>query len=581
MGVTWYKITKGESLSIALRWGYILLGPALLLLTAYLLGGARFDTNDDATLELLLQGVAAARPLSDLHLYFLGWARLTAALYTWMPAFPWYDLLQVVWLYIALATIFYLLAAVLPLGRWGWHLLLVSSIVFAASYLLHLLQVNFTRPALLLGAVAAGLLALPTAGRPATAIRWLVAGLLFTAGWGIRPIAAELGLLLMAPVVLVRSVRQWSAALLYMLALSGTLVLATRLGTTPAEEQYTQLNAIRADAFDYQHYTFDLRTPTDSLAYATFRLGSGPYDAKLINDSFLRRCLRPAAIAITTTVLHEWASAAIVMLHQWQPLALVLLLCQWVAVGWASWRGRLNGRYYRLWLFAAYQVFFGTLYLGVGIYFHPVARVAQPMITSFLVGNFLLLGSLGKLTLAEVPLRPGWLVVSSLALIFTARHAQHLVQEGRLREQAHANYLAQLARQAAGTILVEGGLYNEFDNLNLFKSYNLLGYKRILSLGGWSTYDPSRPALYRYLTGQNDVATALLVLGRRTDVTWVLDSELADVLKKYLNARSRRSTATTIILEPAAGRPLGGGPLLYTFKEVPASITTGPPSMKR
>lgn len=573
-------MTKNESLPLVLRWGYVLLGPALLLLAAYLLGGARFDTNDDPTLELLMQGVAAARPLNDLHLYFLGWARLTAALYTWMPALPWYDLLQVVWLYVALATIFYLLAAVLPAGRRGWHLLLAGSTLFAASYLLHLLQVNFTRPALLLATAATGLLALPTASRPVTATRWLVAGLLFAAGWGIRPIAAELGLLLMAPVVLVRSVRQWSAALLYVLALGGTLVLAARLGTTPAEEQYAQLNTIRAGAFDYQHYTFDLRTPTDSLAYATFRLGSGPYDAKLVDESFLRRCLRPATPSLTTTVLHEWAGAAGILLRQWQPLALTLLLCQWAVVGWAAWRGRQNSRGYRLWLFVAYQIFFGGLYLGIGIYFHPVARVAQPMITSFLVGNFLLLGNL-RLTLAEVPLRTGWLVVAGIALLLTARHVHRLVQEGRLREQAHANYLAQLARQAAGTILVEGGLYNEFDNLSLFKSYGLLGYKRILSLGGWSTYDPSRPALYRYLTGQNDVAPALLALGHRTDVTWVLDPELAVVLKNYLNARSRRSVATTIILEPVAGHPLPSGPQLYTFKELPALTTIVLPAIKR
>lgn len=546
----------------------------MLLLTTYLVGGARFDTNDDPTLELMLQGTAAAQPLSDLHLYFLGWARLTAALYTWQPDFPWYDLLQVIWLYVALGTTFYLLAAVMPASRRGGYLMLMGGALFGASYVLHLLQVNFTRPALLLGAVAAGLLALPPTSRPVLVARWLVAGLLFMAGWGIRPVAAELGLLLLAPVLLLQPARHWGAALLYILVLGGGLTAAAHLSATAAETRYAQLNEIRTGVFDYQHYKFNLRTPADSLAYATLRLGSGPYDAKLVNDDFLRRCLRPAALPTTATVVHEWASAIKMLLRQWQPLAWVLLLGQCAAVGWAAGRGQLRRHDYRLWVFIAYQGFFWVLYLGVGIYFHPVARVAQPMITSFLVGNFLLLAGLGQLTLAGLPWRAGGITVASVALLLTVRHGIRLAQESRQREQQHATYLAQLARQTAGTVLVESGLYNELDNLSLFKSYGLLRHQRILSLGGWSTFDPSRPALYRYLTGKSDVAEALLVLCHRPNVSWVLEPDLAVVLQKYLNARCPLPAATSITLVPVAGHPLLSGPQLYALKETKAAAVT-------
>ena len=138
------------------RWGFVLLGSAALLLLVYGLGGARYGSNDDLTLQLLLQGLGAAQPVDNLPIYFLGWAHITAALYTWLPAFPWYDCLQVASLYVVLATFFYLLAASLPAGRWGWQWLAVGGLLVASSYAIHLWQVNFTRPALLLAAAAAG-----------------------------------------------------------------------------------------------------------------------------------------------------------------------------------------------------------------------------------------------------------------------------------------------------------------------------------------------------------------------------------------------------------------------------------------
>lgn len=570
-------MNKDNFFSFAFSWLYCIIFPALLLAVTYLLGGARFDTNDDPTLALLLQGVAAARPLSDLHLYFLGWAQLTAVLYTWQPIFPWYDLLQVTWLYAALAGIFYLLTVVVSSNKRSGYLILLGGVLFVSSYALHLLQINFTRPALLLGAVAAGLLALPASSRSVLIIRWLAAGFFFAAGWGIRPAAAELGLLLLAPISLLRPVWHWVAAMLYVVLVSGTLMTVVHLTTTPAEVQYARLNEIRTGAFDYQHYIFTLRTPTDSLACATLRLGSGPYDAKLISKDFLRRCLRPAAMS-TTTALHGWADAVKLLLRQWQPLAWVLLLCQWSVVLCATWRGQLGMRNYQLWVFVAYQLFFWMLYLGIGIYFHPVARVAQPMITVFLLGNFLLLASLEQLTLTVLPWRMGWVIIAGVALLFTVRHDFYLIREGHQREQEHAKYLEQLTHQTAGTILVEGGLYEELDNLSLFKSYGLLRYQRILSLCGWSTFDPSRPELYRYLTGQTDVATALLLLGRRSDVTWVFEPDLALVLQKYLNARCQLPAATAIILMPVAGHTFHNGPQQYIFREVRKPVINSLPS---
>ena len=553
-----------------MRWLRIVLLPLLLLGAVYGACGFYYESNDDLTIVLLVRGITAAAPVSNLHVYLGWWGHFLAALYTWVPEFPWYDALLTLLVYVSLVVAFYVLEAIAWSEQRRWRTLVLELAFFGATYVPHLVQMNFTRPALLLGVVAGLLLALPTGGRR-NAGRWAVAGLLFVAGWQLRSQAAELGALLTVPVLLLHSWRRALGALLGLMALVGLLILETKLEDSPAGATYVHINNIRTQAFDYQRYNFVLRTPADSLAYAALGMGMGPYDTGLVNEAFFQRCLRPAVSANGTT------GRAVIQLifndlKQYQCLAAALTLYGWFLVMGALQRGALAGRQRAVWIFGLYQGFFWALYLGVALYFHPVPRVAHPMITAYLLTNLVMLhGFMGLDLSAPRPSRTeslGWGFILTSALLLTVVREWRVVRAIQASERNHAAYLVQLRNEAGGDILVEGGLYNVLDHLLLFKPYEFLAYRRIVTLGGWSIYDPSQPALRRYLTGQANTAEALLALGRQPRVMWVMQPAFAVSVAKYLNFRLRRPAGHPIRFVLANSQlPPGIGPRRYLFTE--------------
>lgn len=548
----------------------IVLLPLLLLGAVYGAGGFYYESNDDLTIVLLVRGITAAAPVSNLHVYLGWWGPFLATLYTWVPEFPWYDALLTLLVYVSLVVAFYVLEAIAWSTQCRWRTLVLELVFFGATYVPHLVQMNFTRPALLLGTSAGLLLALPAEGRR-TAGRWAVVGLLFVAGWQLRSQAAELGALLTVPVLLLHSWRRAFGAVLGLMALAGLLILETRLEDSPAGATYIHINNIRTQAFDYQRYSFVLRTPADSLAYATLDMGMGPYDTGLVNEAFFQRCLRPA-VAANGTTSRAVMQVIFTDLKQRQCLAVALTLYGWFLVMGALRRGALSGRQRAVWVFGLYQGFFWALYLGVALYFHPVPRVAHPMITAYLLTNLVMLHGFMGLDLSAPRLSRtellGWSFILTSALLLTVVREWRIVRAIQALERNHAAYLVQLRNEAGGNILVEGGLYSVLDHLRLFKPYEFLAYRRILTLGGWSIYDPSQPALRRYLTGQEHTAVALLALGRQPRVVWVLHPAFATIVAKYLNFRLHRPPNHQIHLLPVPSRLSDGNGLRrYVFRE--------------
>ncbi|UOQ76979.1 hypothetical protein MUN84_21295 [Hymenobacter sp. 5516J-16] len=73
-----------------LRRLYVLGLPLLLMFLSGVVLGCYFETNDDLTIIALLRGTTAAAPVTDLHLYFHGYAALWSRLYAAAPYQPWY-----------------------------------------------------------------------------------------------------------------------------------------------------------------------------------------------------------------------------------------------------------------------------------------------------------------------------------------------------------------------------------------------------------------------------------------------------------------------------------------------------------
>ena len=180
-----------------LTWG---LAAGLVLLT-YVIVGFYYDTNDDMVIKLLISGKTAASPVGNLYVYLLGWAYLLSALYRWLPLVSWYDILMVGALYVGLVVSFRLLCAASTAVLNRRQQLVLCILFFVLVYLPHFIVVNFTRPAVLLGALAGLVLVVESEKLPQRAGRWLTAGLLLAAGWGLRPIGASLGVALVVPML--------------------------------------------------------------------------------------------------------------------------------------------------------------------------------------------------------------------------------------------------------------------------------------------------------------------------------------------------------------------------------------------
>ena len=341
-------------------WVRITVLPLALIAIVQTVCGSYYETNDDTVMLLLLRGISAAAPVSNLHLYLNGWSYILAALYGWAPEFPWYDTLLTAMLYVSLATAYYVLEIVAGRQQRSWHILSLELLFFGAAFLPNVLQVNFTRPAVLLGAGAGLLLALPApAGRLATVCRWIFAGAVFAAGWGVRPPGAELGILFAAPLWLMQPVRRIGETILYIGIITGVLILGAQLRESPDALEYSKVNTIRSQAFDYGYYEFKLQTQADSLAYATMQGGNGPYDPQLINEAFFQRCLR---LTPQTQALAYYQARWVVLmmdLKRWQYLALALTLYGGFVGAMAFMRRKLIGRYRAVLVFGLYHGFFG------------------------------------------------------------------------------------------------------------------------------------------------------------------------------------------------------------------------------
>lgn len=535
------------------RWLRIFGLSALLLGLQGAFGGFFYETNDDLLMELLLRGINGAAPVSNLQLYLHGWSQLLATLYTWFPTIPWYALLLYVLLYASLTVFFWTLDVISCNRLNSSQTALVQIVFYGLTYFLHAVQINFTRPALLLGA-SAGLLLLVPRRKNLRAVWsvWLLAGFALIASWALRPSGAALGLVLTLPLVLWHGWGRGAKVISFLcgllLALTGIRILAE----APEAKLYRHLDLERSQLFDYRTSTLEVHTPLDSLAYSTLVPYMGLNDSVLINPAFFKRAMTPILkqglnIGVNTNDLIVVAGSIGLRLSG----CLLLIGFGLLVVMRAMRQGLLRNHPWQLFVYFAYQPFFGIIVLVLSS--HLPLRVLQPIVTIYTLVNLIIVFGLllPKVDILLSVVQKRWLlgtvlVMGMVWLVVNLRLVRQLSRDNATQDA----YLAQLEKEVGPNLLIEQGLYAAYSHLSPLGEHHLQHYRKIMMLTGWPAFDPSQPRLRSSLAGTRDLALALLYLGQQPTTNWALQPSFARLLGQYINERLTLPLARQVHFEP-------------------------------
>ncbi|QHJ06629.1 hypothetical protein [Hymenobacter busanensis] len=501
--------------------------PVLLVLLVAFGPGCYYETNDDVVITLLLRGRTAVAPVTNLHLYFHGWAALLAWLYTQWPAVPWYGLLLYALLTLALVLLFAfldrLLLRAVPQTPWRTALLVLF---FFAAFLEHVLWFNYLRvPVLLAG--SAVLFAAQRARSPKWP--WVVAFLCLTAAWAIRPSGALLGVVAVAPAAgwLVGRRGLGIAAVAFGLCVSGAAVLA--FISTPDAARYRRLDVLKSNFNDYHLTRPAPRTAADSLGVSMVQEWLLA-DSIIVNEALFARALPVDAPYFATHTAPEKLLMVVTQLAR--DYFLVLLLNLGLVVV-----GRRHAQPPPYWGLLLTGILALLLALGIGLKLPP--RVALPLLTLFTVANAVAVFPTLSLDNFRRQFGAALLLPGLLAVGLYAYKTVHRVQVLQAEQRNRAQTLAAMQARLHSRTLVAVGLENEFKSLSPFLNYDQNAVGHWLLLSGWQSLDPSQAQLRYYLTGTRDQAEALRRLARQPGVYFWLPrtGEAAAVWQHYLRAQ--------------------------------------------
>ncbi|RPD48585.1 hypothetical protein DNI29_08195 [Hymenobacter sediminis] len=547
------------------RFGLLVL-PLLLLLLSGVGLGCYFETNDDLTIIELLRGTTAAAPVTDLHLYFHGYAALWSQLYAAYPLVPWYALTLYGLLYLATLLVFAVLWRLLRPKLGVGALVLFLVLFWGVAWLEHGFWFNYARvPVLLAGA------ALLFAAQRASA-RWaLLVGVgLFGLAWLIRPSTALLGALAAAPGV------WWLAGRRGLPLLAGVGVwavvgaLCLNLTWSPEAATFRRLDVLKSNLNDFQLTAPSTQplTARDSLGLAAARHWMYA-DSTLINESFFQRAapFRPTYFLLHTAPA-KLAALLVQLARDYFPLLLLVGVTGLLV-------GRLPGPRRSFWLV---QLAYAGLAVGLGTVLKLPPRLALPLLDFWVLSNLLFLFQhparadgraervlLLALVVMAVPYgyktwhRRGVLAQEQLRNrserwpAFISPNQQRALASSQLTQEQYRQQKMLAIRAVAAKIIVSDAQEETYKSESPFTeghpplviySFVLKSPLRYLSVAGWQTLHPSQARLRQQLTGTRQFTEALRRLGARPDVAWVLTPEGAAILNRQLT------------LEQAPGQPV-------------------------
>ncbi|TGE20124.1 hypothetical protein [Hymenobacter elongatus] len=521
--------------------------PALLLLASLGLG-CYFETNDDLSITLLLQGSTAVAPVTDLHLYFHGLAPLLAGLYQQFPALPWYGLSLYGLLYAATVLAFAVLDKLLRGRLPGGPIVLVLVGFYALAWVEHALWFSYVRVPVLLAGTGLLLAAQRTGRRRVLAVALLALAL----AWMIRPSAAGLGVLAAAPGALWLAGRRGASLVggaLLLLSAASVLLVLTR---GPAAATYQTLDVLKSNLNDYQLYQPAPQTAADRLGIQA--IGHWAFgDSTVVNEALFRRATRVNPGYLLREVLpgklRAWAS----LLGRDYFALLMLQAVAWLLVARSQRYPHRRG----FWLV---QLFFLGLLLGLGIVLKLPPRLGMPLCSLWALSTLIYLLRDTRRQLPRLsPLVFGILTLLLIAYAFKTTHRVQVLRQEQARGQAVLRQVEAATRR--GQLLVVAGLEGAYKSQSPFTVVHLAPHS-VLSLTGWPTLDPSQRVLRRQLTGTSALAPALAHLAARGQTQWWLTPGVVPWLSAYLASRGWR-----VIIRPVAATAQTSGylPQQYTI----------------
>ena len=517
----------------------VLLLPLLLTVGTIAGLGSYYETSDDATLTWLFSGVLALKPVPSVPLYLHGYGHLLAAAYTALPKVPWLGLLLSGLLGGATVLVFAVLDRLLRPYLRAVPLALVLVSFFGVAWLEHWLWFSHVRVALLLAGAAVLYAAQRWERHPALLLG--LAGL--GAAWLLRPNAAVLGFGAALPAALLLA-GSWRRAMPLLLSAALLLALATgsaALFRTSAEAHTQARDGYFARILDFDQLRPAPRTLADSLGTAAigrWLLG----DSTVVNEALCRRVYHfDAPDFWGRTVPAKLGLRAQLLMRDYFPLLLALLA---TILALARRPGRPR------WFWLMQFGFAGAFLLLAGLLKLP-PRVALPLLDFWLITNvvcWLKAGAAfepiaaGKTTAgatdaAALPQPMRRLAMGAVLLIIAFYGAKTLHRRRVLGQERsrHEQALAEISRRSGGHIRVLAGTTDLLKSLSPFRVYSV-GLGPVMLLTGWSSHDPSQPALRQALAGTRDQATCLRRLAASgANVRWLLSAETA----QWLNRRFR------------------------------------------
>ncbi|GAB2782410.1 hypothetical protein GCM10027175_21060 [Hymenobacter latericoloratus] len=521
--------------------------PLLLLLLSGVGLGCYFETNDDLTIIELLRGTTAAAPVTDLHLYFHGYAALWSQLYTAYPLVPWYALTLYGLLYVATVLVFAVLWRLLRPKLGVGVLVLLLGLFWGVAWLEHGFWFNYARvPVLLAGA---GLLF----GAQRTSARWaLLVGVgLFGLAWLIRPSVALLGALAAAPGVWWLAGRRGLPLLAGVGAWAVVGALCLNLTWSPEAATFRRLDVLKSNLNDFQLTAPPLQplTARDNLGLAAARRWMFS-DSTLVNEAFFRRAapVGPAYFLLHTAPA-KLAALPAQLARDYFPL--------WLLVG-GTWLlvVRRPGPRRSFWLV---QLAYAGLMLGLGTLLKLPPRLALPLLDFWVLSNWVFL--VQRPGQAAADRRAGRMLLlvllgAALPYGYKVYHRSQVLARERQQNQAERRRQLRLAHPAR--IIVADALGSTYKSGAPFAEGNLPGRNQPagqVDVAGWQTLHPSQARLRQQLTGTRYFPEALRRLGARPNVAWVLTPEGAAILNQQLRL-AQSATPAASLLEPVHPGPV-------------------------
>ncbi len=501
--------------------------PFLLWFFTWLIGGFHYETNDDLLMSFIVRGIAFGEPVGDLSLYFHGFGHLFVALYRQFPAIPWYGLILYFLLFIATHLAFRVIYRQLK-PRFSFAAISGILILFyLANWYEHAFWFNYMRvPMLLSGLVLLNAFPAGTnSEKPRTRVLIWYAFLFFLA-LCIRPGAALLGIMLVAPVLVLGAFKSSNfgvfTAKLLPFAIAGiAFLIFLQISSGKDVTGYRQTDTLKSGILDYQWCCGPKEEPESKLIMAGLsqwfvadpKVWTGYLEQENIYPDW------PYLLKEAFTIKLPQAIKALVF-DQFLILSLIFGLL------FLYYRQKSEAGFsFIIWV----QVYFWLAIFGMAVFLKMPPRVLTPAL------GFLFLVNLSFISFETNLFKSFPVILKVLLGLLIGLQIFKVANRMQWQKQLQANsesFLENLHSGYQNKIIVTANIGGELRALSPFQNYDV-GLNQLFMITGWQTLDPHFEKYCQKLTNQENVIAALKVLCQKENAVWIMQPEFRAFLEQY------------------------------------------------